>query len=280
MSCITKIKNCHSFTNNEKQIANFILQDSKAILFDTAQELANRLNTSAAAIIRFSKKLGYTSFNDLKIDLALDQHINETNVDLSELIKEKEPLESMVSKSKQSDLHAIEDVYDLLNIDTLQKSIQLLQQAKRIYLYGVGASYLCCYDFAQKLTRIGIDVVSFQDTHMQGATTASITKEDVVVAISYSGNTREVIVPVTYAKEVGTPVIAITQLSKNELHKYADALLFIPQKEKDLRFGAVLSRNSTFVLTDLLYLGIIKDNLSEYKEKLVASRALVMKLRK
>ena len=53
----------------------------------------------------------------------------------------------------------------------------------------------------------------------------------------------------------------------------------MPSQEKDLRLGAVSSRNSSLILTDLLYLGMIKDELDAYKQNLMASRNLVNKLR-
>ena len=57
-----------SYTTTEKLIADYILQND--ILQDSAQVLGEKTNTSAAAIIRFSKKIGFKGFSDLKMNLA------------------------------------------------------------------------------------------------------------------------------------------------------------------------------------------------------------------
>ena len=114
---------------------------------------------------------------------------------------------------------------------------------------------------------------------MQLAATTYITKEDVALAISYSGNTKEINVAIEHAKNQGATTISITQFIKSPLLKFSDLVLYVPSQEKDLRLGAVSSRNASLILTDLLYLGMIGNELDEYKKNLITSRNLVNKLR-
>ena len=278
MGCLYTIKSCKNFTTTEQKIADYILNNVNEAMYTSTQELARKTDTSPAAVIRFSKRMGYAGFRELKVDLAKD---NSEDVPLfSEKIYNHDSLKTIIKKSKSSDSLAVEQTYKLLKLDTFANAVKALKKAKKIYLYGIGSSSICCTDFAQKLSRLGYNVVFFSDFHIQLAATTYITKDDAALAISYSGNTKEVNTAVEYAKSKGTPIIAITQFIKSPLIKFADLALYVPTQEKDLRLGAVASRNSSLILTDLLYLGMISDDLDKHKENLIASRNLVNKLRK
>lgn len=277
MSCLYKIKSCENFTKTEKKISQYISENVNSIIYDSVQDIAAKANTSPAAVIRFSKKLGYNGFAELKLDLAKD---NTEEIPLfSEKICQKDSLKTIVRKSMASDTSAVQQTYKLLRIETLNDAVQAMKNAKRIYLFGISSSGICCYDLAQKLSRVGYDVVFYNDFHMQLAATTYITKEDVALAVSYSGNTKEINVAMEHAKNQGATTISITQFIKSPLLKFSDLVLYVPSQEKDLRLGAVSSRNSSLILTDLLYLGMIKDELDDYKKNLMASRNLVNKLR-
>jgi RpiR family transcriptional regulator, murPQ operon repressor len=277
MSCIYKIKACEKFTKTEEKISTYILENINEVIYDSVQNIAIKVNTSPAAIIRFSKKLGYDGFRELKLDIAKD---NSKEIPLfSEKICLKDTLNIIIKKSMTSDTSTVEETYKLLRIETLSHAVESLKNAKHIYLFGISSSGICCYDLAQKLSRIGYDVVFHNDFHMQLAATTYITKDDVALAISYSGNTKEINVAMEYAKNQGATTISITQFIKSPLLKFSDIVLNVPSQEKDLRLGAVSSRNASLILTDLLYLGMIIDELDDYKKNLIASRNLVNKLR-
>jgi RpiR family murPQ operon transcriptional repressor len=277
MSCLYKIKSCENFTKTEKKLSHYILENVNGIIYDSVQDIAAKANTSPAAVIRFSKKLGYNGFTELKLDLAID---NTEEIPLfSEKICQKDSLKTIVKKSMASDTSAVEQTYKLLRIETLNNAVDAMKSAKRIYLFGISSSGICCLDLAQKLSRVGYNVVFYNDFHMQLAATTYITNEDVALAVSYSGNTKEINVAMEHAKNQGATTISITQFIKSPLLKFSDLVLYVPSQEKDLRLGAVSSRNSSLILTDLLYLGMIGNELDEYKKNLITSRNLVNKLR-
>ena len=277
MSCLYKIKSCENFTKTEEKLSHYILENVNSIIYDSVQDIAAKTNTSPAAVIRFSKKLGYNGFTELKLDLAKDS--TEEIPLFSEKICQKDSLKTIVKKSMASDTSAVEQTYKLLRIETLNNAVQAMKSAKRIYLFGISSSGICCLDLAQKLSRVGYNVVFYNDFHMQLAATTYITKDDVALAISYSGNTKEINVAMEQAKSQGATTISITQFIKSPLLKFSDLVLYVPSQEKDLRLGAVSSRNSSLILTDLLYLGMIGNELDEYKKNLITSRNLVNKLR-
>lgn len=278
MSCLSKIKNCSSFTETEQRLQEFILAHTQTVIYESAQSFAHKTNTSPAAIIRFSKKLGYKGFTQLKMDLAKYDLQDSSNETFQEKIEEHDSLETIVLKMQQADLNTIEETYELLRIEALEQAIKYLQNADKIYLIGIGASGVCCLDFTQKLTRVGKSVTYYADFHMQLAAMSHVKKEDCVLAISYSGNTNEINLALKVAREVQASIIGITQLSKNPMHKFCDALLYVPKSENELRLGALSSRNASMILIDLLYTGMICPHLNDYKTKLTQSRKLIKEL--
>lgn len=275
MSCLFKIKEAGAlFTSTEQRIAEYILQNPEKVVEGSAQELARESDTSPAAWIRFSKKLGYKGLPALKMDLAKDDKENDDLYHV--LIEEKDSIETMVRKVQRISRNTLEQTYKLLNTDELNAAIQYLLQASNIYLVGIGGSGVVCTDMMQKLTRLHRSVIYHEDAHVLLARIAHITPEDVLVAISYSGETNLVNAAVKCAKKNGTPVIAITQYNvRSTLAKEADVKLYMPLEEKELRLGAILSRNASLILTDLIYYGIAKENVEQTKQDLVKTRELL-----
>ena len=280
MSCIYKIKqSSSSFTATEKRIAEYILNNREQALEFTAQKLAEETDTSAAALIRFAQKLGYMGITAMKLDLAKDE--DESDELFNVLIEENDSIELMVKKVQKISERNIQQTYKLLNITNLNNAIDKVKQAKNIYLIGIGGSGIVCMDFMQKLTRINRNVIYHEDFDVLLARLAHIDKEDILIAISYSGETQMVNLAVDYAKEKNVSVIAITQYNvKSTLSKNADIKLYTPIEEKELRLGAISSRNSALVLTDLIYYGIAKENFNETKSDLTKTRSLIHKLKK
>ena len=109
MSCIYKIKICDNLTKNEEKLSKYILENVNEVIYDSIQSIAYKTNTSPAAIIRFSKKLGYNGFSELKVDLAKD---NTDEVPLfPEKICAKDSLNTIVKKSMTSDTSTVEQTY-------------------------------------------------------------------------------------------------------------------------------------------------------------------------
>lgn len=278
MSCTYKIREgMTSFTETEKKIGEYILKYKDEAIKLSAQELADKTSTSAAAIIRFSKRLGYKGFTTLKVELAKDS--DEVHEDFNDIIKQSDSIGSMVKKTIKSNIITLEETLKLIDIEVLEEVIEDLVNAKKIYLYGVGASGLMALDFQYKLSRIKKLAIYQSDTHIQLVSSAHIEPSDVAIGISYSGETKEINLALKKAKENGAKTIAITSYSKNTLSKIVDIPLFIPKEERELRIGAISSRMSASAILDLLYLGIAKKDLESTNEYILKTREVINEIR-
>lgn len=277
MNCITKIKEAFSsYTQKEKLIAAYILENQEEVLRFSAQLLGEKTKTSAAAIIRFSKKLGYQGFSELKVSLARSSSVD--TLDLNDVLDDQDNMDTLIKKSRQSNLRTIETTYDLLNIDDINRAVELLDKAKTVYLFGVGGSGVVCSDFQYKLMRVGKKVIFCKDIHVQLMFATAINEDDVIIAVSYSGKTKEILTASRWAKKYNVPIIAITQFGTSSLSKLATISLGIPSEEKELRIGAISSRISSLVITDLLYYGISKLDIAKTREKLILTKDIIKEI--
>ena len=133
-------------------------------------------------------------------------------------------------------------------------------------------------DFQYKLSRIKRIAIYQKDSHTQLISAVNIEPNDIAICISYSGETKEVNLALKKAKELGAKTIGITKFN-NTLSKIVDISLHVPSEEKEIRVGAITSRISALVITDLLYLGVAKNNLNKTEEYILKTREFVKKIK-
>ncbi|MCL2843539.1 MAG: MurR/RpiR family transcriptional regulator [Oscillospiraceae bacterium] len=281
MSLLTKIKNYAAPTATEEVLIDYIFKHGETVIYDSIHKLAEQTGISPAAIVRFSKKMGYHGFSDFKLALAADFAMEKGEKayhDLSQQISYGDTLETVIQKSRLANLDVVEQTYRLIEPKELTRAVTHLKSARRIFLFGIGASGVCCDDLAQKFSRIGLEPVYYADSHAQVASSIHITAQDAVIGISYSGDKREITSAIAYGRSQGAHIIALTQHNNNPLASLADSMLILPSLEHDLRVGAIASRNATLIYTDLLYLGFLCndfDSFNRYLEKLKQTRKIV-----
>ena len=272
-------QNYESFTEREKRIADYLLNDNNDIIEMSAKEIGDATNTSAPTVVRFSKKLGFSSLNEMKIKLSISLS-NSKNKEEFEYLDRDLSTKSIISGVKQSIHTIIDETVNLISECELDNAIDLLSKAKNIYVFSVGVSNLVGLDLYYKMSRINKRCIAHSDTHLQITSSALKEEGDVAVAISYSGDTKEVILCAENAKKNNIPLIVITKASiNNSLEEYSDVTLHVPFVEKSLREGAMTSRISQLAIIDMLFLGIARSNIKDVEEKLLVTRDAVKKIK-
>lgn len=279
MDYLIKIKErWDEFTPSDKKIGEYIVDNPEQIVNYNTLELAEIIQTSQSAIIRFIKKIGYKGYIDFKIDVA--KSLEESNDFFpDEVITKNESIENIISKSKNNVLATVEKTYALIDTEAIKRAIDDINKANNIYLAGVGSSGLICEDFSYKLQRSGKKVFYQVDAHTNLALVTNIDKEDLLIAISYSGLTKEILIASEYAKKVGAKVISISKSLNSTLAHNSNELLLIPEIEREMRYGAISSRLSSQIITDILYYGYVAANTEKVNENMRTSKELTNKLK-
>ena len=279
MDIVLRIKEEYrKLTKSEKKVADYFIDNYKNAINESTQSIAVATDTSPATVIRFVKTLKFDGLQQLKLAIAADMDSQKPDI-TDEIIHQKDGLSEIVEKNKRNLINSIERLYALMDLELIEKSVDAIDSAKKVYLFGVGASGIVCYDINYKLSRIGKDVVFNNDIHLQLVNLNFITKEDACVCVSYSGNTKETVLVAEIAKKAGAKTVGICCYGRNELSKICDITLRVPHDERELRLGAISSRNTTLTLLDTIYLAITHRHYPDVLNDIESTRDLIKKLR-
>lgn len=253
MGVISHIKSMmEEYSSAEKKLADYIINNVEKIPTMTANELAESAGLSAPTVVRFSKKIGYQSLTDFKINIS-----TELQTGIDEGFSDIQPNESFYSiknKLGNNAQVAIRETVDVLKEEKIQEVVQSLEGAETVFLYGVGASSLVVEDIVQKWSRVGKPIIFEKDIHVLLPQLVSNETKKVLWLISNSGNTADVVAVGEIAKDLGIPVIALTQFGTNHLSRIADVVIQTSRpKETTNRSAATNSLLAQFVTIDIIF---------------------------
>jgi DNA-binding MurR/RpiR family transcriptional regulator len=257
---VIRIKdNFDNFNASERRIANYILAHSNGILNMSIARLAGMSGSSQAGIVRFCKKLGFDGLKDIKSALAHELiRLSPGKID-NENYSDIKPFDQsckIVDKVVSNHVWALEETLKVLDLDAFQKAVDVLSSAKRVDIFGFGASGLVAQDMQQKFIRIGKYCLSCADVHLQLTAASSLTKHDAAVFISYSGKTKDIISCLRLVQTLGVKTIAITKYGSGRLGKMADIVLNVCSPEITVRSGAMSSRITQLAIVDMLFVSV------------------------
>lgn len=242
--------------------------------------LAERSGTSTATVSRFCKSFHFVNFGDFKLKLAAELATRRSPAPTYQDIVADTRIADLIAGVQQNHLRSITETGQLLDPAMLERTVAALHQARQIDIYGVATSGVVASDFYQKLVRLGRRTSMFADTHMQVTSAATLSEDDVVLAISYSGETPEIVDAVTCAKERGATTISLTKHGPNTLASLTDLQLFTSSLEEGIRRGDMASRIAQLFVLDVVFTGLLSSQFDMYIPKLEESFQYVRRYRK
>ncbi|WP_298177404.1 MurR/RpiR family transcriptional regulator [Saccharomonospora sp.] len=261
----------------EQRVAKVVLEDPSSVARRSITEVAMAAKTSETTVTRFCKAIGVGGYPQLRIALAADTARTEakSSRDLGGDITADDDLAAVVSKVGFADARAVEETTEQLDIAELTRVTELIAQAKRVDVYGVGASAFVAADLQQKMHRIGRVSFAWSDTHIMLTSAAVLSEDDVAVAISHSGATTDTVEALRVAKEHGATTVAITNFPRSPITSVADHVLTTAARETTFRSGATASRIAQLTVIDCLFIGVAQQRMDESLAALEATRDAV-----
>ncbi|MGP4077066.1 MurR/RpiR family transcriptional regulator [Halobacillus sp. K22] len=249
---INRIRSSYSqFSEKEKLIADYILENRDQIVHSTINQVADDLMVADATVFRFCKRLGFKGYQAMKIALA-SETVNPIQ-DIHETITENDTDLEITEKVFQANIRALEASRDIQNHETLAKAMEDLLSAKRVFFYGSGGSGILAMDAHHKFLRTGMETHAYTDSHLQLMSASQLKEGDLAVVISHTGSNKDILDIVDVAKSNGARVIAITNFAKSPLTKSVDLSLYTVAQETEYRSEALASRIAGLTLIDSLF---------------------------
>jgi DNA-binding MurR/RpiR family transcriptional regulator len=261
MSTFTKIKAIRgSLSRSETKLADFTLNSPNAIRDLSSSELARVANISQSSVVKFTQKLGYKGYPAFK--LAVIDALNDTGggLLLHGKITLSDSLGQIAEKLLISKMAVLNETKNLNEEEAFESAVILLKSAKRILISGLGGSALVGKDFSYKLQKLGMSAIAEPDGHAQLAYVATFDKDDLVFAISESGQTREVAQVVIQAKKSGSKVISVTKYGGTPVSDQADVKLYSVAEDESHRLSSILARTAQEFVIDILFIAITQSS--------------------
>ncbi len=279
MSSLLRIRQLYpTLAQNDRKLADFLLTNPEQARHLSSQKLAQQTGVSQSAVVKFAQKLGYKGFPALKQALSEIVAAPEQAVTLHNQILSTDSLKTVGEKLLAEKAAALRATLDINSEQRLTDALDMLRSARRVILTGLGASGLVVKDLAYKLLKIGVMAVSETDMHAQLAAVQALDSRDLLLAISFSGERREINLAAEEAQRCGAKVLALTSFTPNSLQQRADHCLYTISEEPAIRSAAISSSTAQYALTDLLFMAMIQQDLESAQDHIKHSAALVKKL--
>lgn len=254
-----------SFFKSERKIGTYIIQHTAEVVDMTVGELAQACRVSDASVSRFCKKINMKGFHHLKITLA--KEISEKGIEEEEVSNHisVNDIEQSLKNILANKVTEITQTVSMMDAKQLSEILNKLNMARTVQFFAVGNTIPVAIDGAFKLNQIGIPAVSGTIWETQIGYTYNMTAEDVVIAISNSGESTAVLRALEAAKSAGATTLSITNSEKSSAAQLSDYHITTATREKLFLDGYCFSRVSATTVIEILYLFLTSMRKDAYK---------------
>ncbi|MCM3623851.1 MurR/RpiR family transcriptional regulator [Brevibacillus borstelensis] len=257
-----------SYTKSERKVAQYVLAHTETVIYASVIDLAEKIGVGETTVLRFCRKIGFRSYQEFK--LALAQELANPSQHSRDEVTKEDSLHAIAQKVAAFNVQAIHDTDSLLDVEQLERCVQIILEARNIHFYGVGTSGVTALDAKYKCLRIGLRVDAFSDAHLQAMAASTLEPGDVAVGISVSGSTKDTIDALKLAKEAGASVICLTHYRRSPITQHADITLLTAAKQGPLEGGSLAAKIAQLHVIDVLCTAVsqkMSDKALTYKQK-------------
>ena len=253
-----------SFFDSEKKIAKYIINIYDKVVEMTVGQLASASGSSEASVSRFCKKIGVKGFHHLKISLAKEMvESNLSNDEVSNRIS-IDDIEQSLQNILANKVEELKQTISMLNIENFKNILEIIAKARSVVFVAVGNTIPVAIDGAFKFNQIGKLALSSTIWETQIGYVCNLTRDDVVIAISNSGESSSVVISLETAKEQGATTISITNNEESTVASVSDYHITTATREKLFLDGYCFSRVTATAVIEILYLFLTSMNEQAY----------------
>ncbi len=246
-----------SLTKSGAIVADYLMQHAEDAQYLSISSLANECGVAEATIFRFCRSLGFQGYNEMKIALA------KATATATPTVAKLEPgadTQLLITHAYNTAVEALNGTRNMLDAEAIDRAATVLQRARQVYFFGQGGSQVLAGDIWARFSMLSTKFRTAGDSHMQAITASLMGPEDVILFISYSGCTRDMMDTLHLAKENGAKVILVTHYADAPGAVLADVVLLCGAKENPLDSGSVPAKLAMLFVANVLVLRYTLDN--------------------
>jgi DNA-binding MurR/RpiR family transcriptional regulator len=253
----------------EKRVADYLIQNMASIPYLPIGVLAEKVHTSKTTIDRFCKKLDFRGYKDIKIEIlryiSSDSSGFLSGVDLPQDF-ENMSLSDLLNFVLGVNVETLLEIKNITTLESIERAINIITKSKCIILVGVGSSAPVVLDLEQRLTRLGLNCCASTDPHFQITRSLSLSNNDSIIAVSYSGCTKDIYDCLKIAKKRGAKIVSITSFPNSPIAGISDCCLCSPTRKVPLPSESFASRISQLAIFDVICAGIYMNKKEKLKD--------------
>ena len=214
-------ENYEKIFSAEKKVADYILENPQEAVNANVSELAKGSGVSDATVVRMCHHLGYKGYYQLRLMLAKDVGRKDQTDEQEILENDTNP----VMKIMQNYANSIVSIGENINLDDMRACVDMIKKCKQAHILAVGNTTPLALYMGFRLGRIGVSCTySIAPEYFLNCVNLA-DKDDIIIAISQSGSSRQVIQGMELGKEKGLKMMAITGYRQSPVSELADYVL-------------------------------------------------------
>ncbi|RHE65094.1 MurR/RpiR family transcriptional regulator [Streptococcus gordonii] len=250
-----------SMTGLEREIAHYFLNSTNIQEDLSSLQVTKQLHISQAALTRFAKKCGFKGYREFKF-----QYQQQTTSSEPEAPSIGHDLSRRVLRNYTQLRIQTEEVIDE---DKLQRIATLIEDADRVYFFGIGSSGLVARDMKLRFMRLGVVCEALTDQDGFAWTTSILDKNCLVIGFSLSGQTQSIIDSLIDAKNMGAKTVLVTG-QPHKVQKDFTEILAVALQSKPEFILRISAQFPMLLMIELIYAFFLEIN-REKKEKIFNS---------
>ncbi|MBB3189561.1 MurR/RpiR family transcriptional regulator [Halomonas cerina] len=238
---------------SERKVADVILANPGAATSMSIATLAQAASVSEPTVNRFCRSFNAKGYPDFKIKLA--QSLAGGTPYVSQAVEPDDSAVAYTGKIFGATIAALDQASREVDPARIERMVDFLIQAKQIHFFGLGASGAVAQDAQHKFFRFNLPVTAYVDVLMQRMVASACHTGDVVVVLSYTGRTRELVDIARLARDNGAVVLGITAPGSPLAAECTETLEVSAPEDTDY-YMPMTSRMVQLALIDVLATGV------------------------
>ena len=246
-------------TKSGRTVAEYLVQHAAEAQYLSISSLARECQVAEATVFRFCRALGFEGYHEMRIALA---QANATGV----LVNQQEPAPdadtaTLCEHASALFMTAINGTQNALSPQAVEQAVALLHSARQVFCMGQGGSMAAAKEICARFACITNKFRAVADSHMQVMAASLMTEQDVVLFVSYSGATRDLIETLRTAKANGAKIILITHYEDSPVQNWQTwGVLLCGAQESPLDSGSIPIKVAVLYVAEVLVLRYILDD--------------------
>ena len=270
---LARIKSARdSLRKSEQKVADVVIADPDESVQSSIQAIATRAGVSEPTVIRFCRALDCVGFQQFKLKLAQD--LARRGTFFYQDVTAADTSRELANKLLDGAIASLVQIRNQINEAALDEAIAMYENCNRVELYGSGGSAVVAEDAQLKFFRLGKPAIAYSDPHIQHAAAALLDKDALVIAISHSGRSSDILKTVEIARQAQAKVISVTA-TRSPLAQSSDVALTVDVNEDSDIFSPVKSRLGQMVVLDVLAVGVAVRGGDHMLEQLARARRAI-----